>query len=372
MASTPGGNRGRRLRLAVAGAAVLTALTVPTAGAATPTTKGAPAPTGVQAAGRDRPAAGPMGSNDPQLGPRPTARRPADTAGAFTYRKGRYSPLDALDGRLTSHVGINNRGQIAGGYLADGMTQRGFVRDQRGIYTSFDAAPGAQTLATDLNDHGTAVGFYGVTEGHGFLRKPNGAVTTIDVSDASSTNANGINNRGQVVGSYRDANGREHGFLLERGRVTRIDHPESPEDPAAVNTAATDINDRGQIVGFYADAGGTYHGYLYDKGRFTRIDPPGAADVAGFATTAPFGINNRGQVAGQSVDPAGVLHGYLWEPKRGFKTIEPPRPAGSFCTELPDGGRICGTIAADINDRGQILLPAPGGFYKARVVPIGG
>ena len=181
----------------------------------------------------------------------------------------------------------------------------------------------------------------------------------------------GINNRGAVVGGYADADGREHGFLLERGQLTVIDHPDAPEDPAASNTAAADLNDRGQVVGYYADANGTYHGYLYDKGRFTRIDPPGAADVAGFATTAPSGINHRGQVVGQSVDAAGVLHGYLWEQGRGFTTIDPPG-AGEACTELPDGGRVCGTIAADINDRGQILLPAPGAFNKGRAVPIGG
>jgi hypothetical protein len=39
--------------------------------------------------------------------------------------------------------------------------------------------------------------------------------------------------------------------------------------------------------------------------------------------------------------------------------------------ELADVGRVCGTIAADINDRGQVLLPAPGAFYKGRAVPIG-
>jgi probable HAF family extracellular repeat protein len=211
-----------------------------------------------------------------------------------------------------------------------------------------------------------------VTEAHGFLRRPNGTVTTIDIPGASNTTVYGINNRGAVVGAYSGADGKEHGFLLERGQVTVIDPPESPEDPAAINTAATDINDRGQIVGFYADAKGTYHGYRYDKGRFTRIDPPGAADVAGLATTAPFGINNRGQVVGQSVDTTGVLHGYLWEQGRGFKTIDPPGGASNACAELPNVGRICGSIAADINDRGQILLPAPGAFRKGRAVPIRG
>ncbi|HEU4399576.1 MAG TPA: hypothetical protein VFU54_17285 [Actinomycetota bacterium] len=171
-----------------------------------------------------------MGSNDPELGPRRNARQPADPSGAFIYRKGRYTPLDAVDGLTTAHTGIN-RGQLVGSFSPDGATLRGFVRDERGNYTRFDAAPGVITLALDINDRGTVVGTYGVTEFRGFVRKPNGSVTTIDVPGASSTFVVGINDRGAVVGSYVDADGREHGFLLERGKMTVIDHPDSPRRP---------------------------------------------------------------------------------------------------------------------------------------------
>jgi hypothetical protein len=136
MASTSRTTVGRRLGVLLAGAVVLTALSVATAGAVPS------APTGVR----------------------------ADPSGAFIYSKGRHTPLDALDGRPTGHTGINNRGQIVGGYDADGMTLRGFVRDEKGNYTSFDAAPGVLTAAFDINDRGTAVGTsYGVTEVHGFF-----------------------------------------------------------------------------------------------------------------------------------------------------------------------------------------------------------
>jgi hypothetical protein len=54
------------------------------------------------------------------------------------------------------------------------------------------------------------------------------------------------------------------------------------------------------------------------------------------------------------------------------KPADPPGGASSFCGEVPNVGRVCGTIAADINDRGQILLPAPGTFTKGRGVRIGG
>jgi hypothetical protein len=124
----------RRLGVLIAGAVVLTAVSVATAGASAPAPMGdqaaglarlgadpssgsranAPTPGVLLEPGRSRPAAiatptaplglGPMGSNDPELGPRPTARRPAGPAGGFIYRKGRYSPLDAVDGRLTSRA----------------------------------------------------------------------------------------------------------------------------------------------------------------------------------------------------------------------------------------------------------------------------
>jgi probable HAF family extracellular repeat protein len=148
---------------------------------------------------------------------------------------------------------------------------------------------------------------------------------------------------------------------MDRNGVTTSDPPNSPDDPDAANVFVADVNDRGKVVGCYADANRTYHGFRYAKGRFTIIDPPGAADVPTYATTCAFGINDRGQVVGQYVDAASTLHGYLWVPGRGFKKIDPSRGAE---LEGPAGDR--GTIAADINDRGEILLPIPGGPYKGR------
>jgi probable HAF family extracellular repeat protein len=293
-------------------------------------------------------------------------RRPSvDPSGAVIFRKGRYAGLAGLADLPTAHLGTNNRRQVVGSYLADGATLRGFVRNKRGKYEPFDAVSDAfGTLAFDINDHGSVVGLYADADlvVHGFVRRPNGTITTVDVPGAQSTGLTGINNRGAVVGNFVDRNGRPHGFLLHRGVVTRIDPPDANQnagdDPLDANVAAFDINDHGQIVGFYPDARGTFHGFLYHKGRYTRIDPPdasdntrtGACDGEGFAATAAFGINNHGRVVGQYVDANGVLHGYLWKPKRGFTTIDPPHGAG--------------TVAVDINDRDQILLPARGSFAK--------
>jgi probable HAF family extracellular repeat protein len=292
-----------------------------------------------------------------------TAGRPAEPPGGFVYRKGRYTPVGTVPGYpITSHLGLNNRSQIVGTYLPDpaAPTFRGFLRDKRGDNKRIDIPGAAGTFPFDINDRGTIVGLYSrdLVKVQSFLRRPNGAITTLDVPGAASTSVSGVNNRGTVVGCYLEDDGSPHGFRLERGIVTVIDPPEANQDATDCQIQAFDINDLGQIVGYYPDAQGTFHGFLYHKGRFTTLDHPdasntarsGACDGMGFGASAAFGIDNRGRVVGQYVDPAGVLHGYLWERKRGFRTIDPPSGAG--------------TVAVDINDRGQILLPAPGGFSK--------
>jgi probable HAF family extracellular repeat protein len=315
----------------------------------------------------------------PLPGSRRDARGPADASGAFIYRKGKYTPLDGAPGAaMTAHIGLNNGGRIVGSYPVDGSTLlRGFVRSGRGYYEGFDAAPGAPdrfTTPVDINDRGQVAGVYAVGSAdapdsavfHGFVRSPDGAVTTIDVPRAQITSLSGINNRGAVVGAYVDNRGRSHGLLLERGTLTPIDPPKAANVyPGGANIQAFHINDHGQIVGFYPDRDGTFHGFIYHKGKFTELDPPQAAgNRNGFGASAAFGINNRRQVVGQYVDADGVPHGYLWERKRGFRTIDPPDGAANSCAEFPNVGRVCGTVAADINDQGQILLPAPGGFFK--------
>jgi probable HAF family extracellular repeat protein len=63
-----------------------------------------------------------------------------------------------------------------------------------------------------------------------------------------------------------------HGFLLDKGVFTTIDHPD-----AVAETGALGINNRGRIVGAYTDAEGTIRGFLLDDGVFTPIDHHDAA-----------------------------------------------------------------------------------------------
>jgi hypothetical protein len=141
--------------------------------------------------------AGPLGL---ELGTQPgsEAKRhgpSGDASGGFIYHDGRYTPLDTVDGQVTAHVAINNRGQTAGTYFRslDPLDPSGFVRSREGRYTTFDIAPGPSTLLLDINDRGTTVGLSGDTatgeehEEYAFRRRSNGDVTTIDVPGARSS-----------------------------------------------------------------------------------------------------------------------------------------------------------------------------------------
>jgi uncharacterized membrane protein len=291
-------------------------------------------------------------------------KAPVTPSGSFLLRKGVFTPLEGLHGAArTTYTGTNNRGGFVGMYADDAGTLHGFRRDRKGRFTSIDPPGSLATFATGINDHGQVVGYYGLAGGksQSFLRDRSGDITTVEIPGAVTTAPFDINNRGQVVGLYGDtkpdASGSVppnsiHGFVWSKGSVRKIDVP------GAIGTGAFDINDRGEVVGIYADPKegdpkGTTHGFRLRKGAFTTIDPPGAIDIEGtpgFQATAPLGINNRGQVVGQYADAQG-LHAYLLD-DGVYRTIDPP--AGP------------GTTAADINDRGQIVIPEPRGFFIGR------
>jgi uncharacterized membrane protein len=134
-------------------------------------------------------------------------------------------------------------------------------------------------------------------------------VTTFAVPGASATVAAGIDDRGQVAGTYFDAGttlgddrgqvvgtwddrfdtdanepGSRHGFVWDRGRVTRLDVPGS------LFTGALGINNRGQLTGSYDDADGGHHGFVLQRGRVTTIDAPG------WILTDAWGINDLGEI----------------------------------------------------------------------------
>jgi probable HAF family extracellular repeat protein len=324
MASTSRTTVGRRLGVLIAGAVVLTAVSVATAGAATP------APMGVQAAGLSRLGASVPADTDPRT-PQP----------GFLLERGRYTKFDAPGARGgTSPNSINNRGVIVG-YYAEGVGDpfgRGFRRDARGRFTTIDLPGATQTKPLRINDRGQISGAYIDTAGRrrGFLLD-GGRFIRIDVPGAVYTQAFGVNNRGQVVGDYQTSDGRVHGFRWERGRITTVDAPD------AAGTTLADINDRGQLLGGRLEPDGSVRGFVLDRGRFVTFRAPGVPQ------TLAFDLNNRGQIVGFTVTPtatdplAGARGFLLAKGARGpFTPVDVPGAPRSAAFGLNDAGAIVG------------------------------
>jgi hypothetical protein len=122
-------------------------------------------------------------------------------------------------------VAINDSGVVAG-YFADppkdqfylcffeNCRYRGFVRDNGGNITVFDATPNASsTLSACINAQGDiAGGFSDTTGAHGFVRDANGNIAVFDVPNATGAQTVAINDRGDVAGYFFDAGGT-HGFV---------------------------------------------------------------------------------------------------------------------------------------------------------------
>jgi hypothetical protein len=328
----------------------------------------------------------PAGAQRPDGSERERHRPPSsdELCGNLLLRRGEFTPLPAprdavSDLRATSYSGINDRRQVVGGYYEAGSEPdaQGFypndahhavLRDKRGRTTEIEVRRSQLTLAYALNDRAQVVGQY-LDDGaepdaqgrmpagtvHGFLWH-RGKARTVDVPGAALTQPLGINDDGDIVGAYLESvddpdpyayyeRGRLRGFVLRDGRFKTVDFP------GGIGTKVSGINDHGQVVGYY-DTPDARRGFLLSRGRFTRIDPPGSL------TTLPSGIDERGRVVGAYLDPNGINgRGFTWTDGR-YRTIVAPGPRTD-------------SIALATNDRGDILIPSDGTYYRLPEVACG-
>jgi uncharacterized membrane protein len=186
-----------------------------------------------------------------------------------------------------------------------------FLPDAPGSYG------GASTAAQGINDSGQIVGWYAdscLCKGHGFLLS-GGIYTTIDVPGFGSTYARGINNVGEIVGGTQQVfgGGFEQAFTLNNGTYTNFNDP--AVGPSS-SSEADGINSLGHSVGFYSDVNGVTHGFLLDGGVFTNVDHPNAL------LTEALGINSQEQIVGAYNDAANVTHGFVTAPIVPFATFK--------------------------------------------------
>ena len=95
-------------------------------------------------------------------------------------------------------------------------------------FKSFQNPGATVTRVLDLNGNGSLVGMDDAIPGrHAFLADHDGHISLdrFGILGTHTSFARGINANGEIVGGYAGSDGKEHGFLLRQGKVTKIDVP---------------------------------------------------------------------------------------------------------------------------------------------------
>ena len=162
-------------------------------------------------------------------------------------------------------------------------------------------------------------------------------VTELGTLGGGRSNAQAINNRGEVVGFSLTAAGQGHAFLWQSGVMTDL-------GTLGGASVATAINEHGQVVGYSSPVPMAYeHAIIWADGEMTDI-----GGAAGAVTSFALDINLQGQVLVYApANSSGSFGSFVW--------------ADGVITDLGTLGGY-GTIAIDINDRGQVVgSSAPAG-----------
>ncbi|HEY4312682.1 MAG TPA: dockerin type I domain-containing protein [Pirellulales bacterium] len=153
----------------------------------------------------------------------------------------------------------------------------------------------------------------------------------------------GINSRGEVVGGASTANGEEHAFLYNNGKMYDLGVLSG-----GTSSNATAINDSGQIVGNSSTPGNLEHPFIYSNGVMQDLGLlPGARE--GYVSA----INNSGQAVGEAAFADQQFPAVLYSngTVKNLGTISGP---WSAATGINDNGVIAGSTNTPNNLRGFI------------------
>ena len=255
----------------------------------------------------------------------------------------------------------NERGEVAGYYIDNGMVAHGFLRLPDGDSREFnvDGAginSGQGTFATNINPEGEIAGYYIDSNNvyHGFSRGRNGAIIPFDTPGAGAGPGQGtftefvdcLNPAGAIAGDYTDSNDVEHGFLrTPGGHIATFNAPGAGTTAGSYQgTYSAGINPPGSITGFSVDNANVFHGFLRARdGKIVMFDAPGAGAAIGQGTQ-PTGINSVGAITGLSV--SSDFHGFVRSPDGNITTFDVPGAGcagnGTYPTGINSEGAITG------------------------------
>ncbi len=251
-------------------------------------------------------------------------------AGYLRLKNGSYIELHDPDagsgpGQGTAPLGINQWGDIVGGYFDSTNTEHAFLL-HGGVYRTFDEpnAVGGTTTPVRIDSAGDVIGNYSDAnnELHGFVKRGH-HYTTIDdpyggVGNDLGTEAGDMNSHGVISGTFYDANNVAHGFLFHAGKyVTLPDHRKAGYGGGEQGTYAFDFNPYGGLVMNYITSDGINYGALLCNGKYTEFDDPHAKYVPGqgYGSQLNDVAADNGDGVGMYFDSNGVWHLYLYRPR---------------------------------------------------------
>jgi hypothetical protein len=178
----------------------------------------------------------------------------------FTYAKStkKFAAISFPGSYATQADGINDQGDVTGGYTDTAGAEHGFVKKGK-KYTRIDVKGATNTYAEGINNKEWIILNTTTTPGNcpcaGYLLKPGEKPMRIkDPKEGSKGNdLNGINNKGDIVGVYYDTNNHPVGLLALYHGGKYSYH--NVKDPKADNSTRADgLNDKLEIVGRYGTA----------------------------------------------------------------------------------------------------------------------
>lgn len=263
-------------------------------------------------------------------------------ADSFLYNNGTYTIINVPGANYDSTVaeGINDMGQIVG-HFTDSTGNHGFL-DVNGHFTQIDFPGSSNTGFSGINNAGEIVGGYEDSSPQGFLYT-NGVFSPVNFPGNLYDGTSAINNLGQITGSVQFRRVAQHGFLYSNGGYSLIILPFTNSF-----SEAHGINDSGQIVGVYFAANAS--GFLDTNGVFSSISVPNSDG------TYAYGINNSGQIVGFFAEQ-NHYHGFV-DTNGVFTSLDVPRGSDTIANGINNEGEIVGSFTP--SGRPSSPVPEPG------------
>jgi probable HAF family extracellular repeat protein len=305
--------------------------------------------------------------------------------------------LGTFGGTSSEAYGINDAGQVVIA-RAKGVTMAAALASQRalvwkdGTVRWLGTLAGGSTVAFAINAHGQVAGVSAVRGVLHLFLWQNGTMHDLGaVGGGTEERTLGLNDRAEIAGVRVLKNGVptagnpddavSHAFLWRRGTMINLGTLGAMAGTEDGSSAAADVNERGQVVGSSG-----IHAFLWQNGTMRDIATP----TRGLILFLASAVNNRGQIAGSCLPAAAIGHNRpvvvrpcLWQ--NGTITVLPTLPGsrsslpraindkgqivGGVMEKDPstwraviwesgkvtDLGRGVGSMASDINERGQIV-----------------